>query len=101
VTKITIRKHGPVRIEGEVLGDFVIYDADGNAYDLAGRTAISLCRCGQSENKPFCDSKHKECGFNSEVKARVLDPLPAPVAAPIVPPAMPAPAPTSPGEPKA
>ena len=82
MTKITIRKHGPVRIEGDTAGDFVIYDADGNAFNLAGRTAISLCRCGQSENKPFCDSKHKECGFNSEVKARELDPLPVPASAP-------------------
>lgn len=78
MTKITVRKHGPVRIEAESAGDFVIYDADGNAFDLAGRSAISLCRCGQSQNKPFCDGQHKECGFDSEVKARVLDPLPTP-----------------------
>jgi CDGSH-type Zn-finger protein len=101
VTKIIIRKHGPVRIEGEVLGDFVIYDADGNAFDLAGRTAISLCRCGHSENKPFCDSKHKECAFDSEVKARVLDPLPTPVQVPLAAPAMPAPEPAPTGESKA
>jgi CDGSH-type Zn-finger protein len=82
VTKVTIRKHGPVRIEGEIPGDFVLCDAEDNAYDLAGRTAISLCRCGHSENKPFCDSKHKECGFDSEVKARVLDPMPAPLGVP-------------------
>lgn len=93
MTTVTIRKHGPVRIEG----DFVIRDADGNAYDLAGRTAISLCRCGHSENKPFCDSKHKECGFESEVKARALDPLPAPVvpAPSIAAPVAPAPVPDS------
>jgi len=96
VTKITIRKHGPVRIEGESAGDFVLVDAEGNAYDLAGRTVISLCRCGRSENKPFCDSKHKDCGFESEVKARTLDPLPAPVvAAPVA-----APAPVAPAESK-
>ena len=76
MTKITIRNNGPVRIEGD---DFTIYDAEGNAFDLAGRTAISLCRCGRSENKPFCDSKHKECGFDSQVKARALAP-PVPVA---------------------
>jgi CDGSH-type Zn-finger protein len=96
VTKIIIRKHGPVRIEGESAGDFVLCDADGNAYDLAGRTAISLCRCGQSENKPFCDSKHKECGFDSEVKARALDPLPSPAVMPTAP----APAIGTPGESK-
>jgi CDGSH-type Zn-finger protein len=94
VTKITIRKHGPVRIEGEAPGDFTLCDAEGNPFDLAGRTAISLCRCGRSENKPFCDSKHKECGFDSEVKARALDPLP--LLAPVIP----APAQRSSGESK-
>jgi CDGSH-type Zn-finger protein len=42
--KITIRNNGSVLIEG----DFTIYDAAGNAFDLAGRNQISLCRCGQS-----------------------------------------------------
>jgi len=92
VTRITVRNNGPVRIEG----DFEIYDAEGNAFDLAGRTAVSLCRCGQSENKPFCDGKHKECAFASEVKARVLEPLPSPAAAA---PAPAVPAPPSPSTP--
>lgn len=69
-TKITVRNSGPIRIEGE----FVIYDQDGKAFDLAGRTAISLCRCGQSSNKPFCDGTHKDCGFDSAVEARALAP---------------------------
>lgn len=80
MTKIIIRNNGPVRIEGD---DFAVYDAEGNAFDLAGRTAISLCRCGHSENKPFCDSKHKECGFDSQVKARALAP-PVPLPPPTV-----------------
>lgn len=79
-TKITVRNDGSIRVEG----DFAIYDQDGNAYDLAGRTAISLCRCGHSQNKPFCDSSHKRVGFQSVVQARRLDP-PAPVPAPVVP----------------
>lgn len=79
MTKIIIRNNGPVRIEGD---DFIICDVEGNPFDLAGRTAISLCRCGHSENKPFCDGKHKECGFDSAIKARALAP---PVPAPPVP----------------
>jgi len=71
--KITIRNNGPVRIEGE----FTVVDQDGRAFDLGGRTTISLCRCGQSSNKPFCDGTHKECGFESSVEARALLP-PAP-----------------------
>ncbi len=71
--KITVRNNGPLRIEGE----FTICDAEGNAFDLSGRTVITLCRCGHSANKPFCDSTHKTIGFQSEVKARTLPP-PAP-----------------------
>jgi CDGSH-type Zn-finger protein len=54
-TKITINNNGSVRIEG----DFEIVDMQGNAYGLGGRDVISLCRCGQSKNKPFCDGSHK------------------------------------------
>ncbi len=69
-TKITINNNGSVRMEG----DFEIFDQNGNKFDLAGRTTISLCRCGQSGNKPFCDGSHRTSGFQSEVVARKLDP---------------------------
>ncbi|MBI4546569.1 MAG: CDGSH iron-sulfur domain-containing protein [Ignavibacteriae bacterium] len=69
-TKIIVRNNGSLRIEG----DFEIYDQNGNKYDLAGRTAISLCRCGHSKDKPFCDSTHKQVGFQSEVTAHALPP---------------------------
>ncbi|MBI4459199.1 MAG: CDGSH iron-sulfur domain-containing protein [Acidobacteria bacterium] len=68
--KITARNHGPLRIEGE----FTIHDQDGNSFGLSGRTMISLCRCGHSENKPFCDGRHKTMAFESEIKARELPP---------------------------
>jgi CDGSH-type Zn-finger protein len=71
-TKITVKNNGSVRIEGE----FEICDQDGNAFDLGGRSVISLCRCGQSGNKPFCDGSHKRIGFQSEVKAFALPPAP-------------------------
>ena len=72
-TKITVRNSGSIRIEG----DFVILDQDGRPFDLGGRTTISLCRCGQSSNKPFCDGTHRTCGFESAIEARALPP-PAP-----------------------
>ena len=50
-TRITINNNGSTKVEG----DFEIVDMNGNAYGLQGRTIISLCRCGQSANKPFCD----------------------------------------------
>ncbi len=69
-TKIVPTNNGPLRIEG----DFEIQDPQGNAFGLAGRTSISLCRCGHSSNKPFCDGTHKQIGFQSEVQARDLPP---------------------------
>ncbi len=38
-------------------------DANGNKYDLTGKPAFSLCRCGGSVNKPFCDGTHSRIGF--------------------------------------
>jgi len=73
-TKITVRNNGSLRIEG----DFEIVDQDGNAFGLAGRPSVSLCRCGHSENKPFCDGSHRRVQFQSEIKAFDLPPLVAP-----------------------
>ncbi|RAW00107.1 CDGSH iron-sulfur domain-containing protein [Pseudochryseolinea flava] len=54
-TKITVNNNGSLKIDG----DFEIVDMQGNAYGLQGRTVVSLCRCGLSNNKPFCDGAHK------------------------------------------
>jgi CDGSH-type Zn-finger protein len=54
-TKITVISNGSLKIEG----DFEIVDKDGNLYDLGGRDVVSICRCGLSKNKPFCDASHK------------------------------------------
>jgi CDGSH-type Zn-finger protein len=53
--KLTVNHNGSLRVEGE----FEIVDGDGNAYGLGGREIVSLCRCGKSLNKPFCDGSHK------------------------------------------
>jgi CDGSH-type Zn-finger protein len=64
-TKITIRDNGPLLIEGE----FKLVDAAGNECQLdASKPAFALCRCGASQNKPFCDGSHKACGFESVVR---------------------------------
>lgn len=69
-TRIIVNNNGSLRIEG----DFEIVDQQGRAFGLAGRTAITLCRCGHSKNKPFCDGSHRAAGFQDEVQARDLPP---------------------------
>ena len=54
-TKITVNDNGSLRIEG----DFEIADKTGALYGLGGREIISICRCGLSSNKPFCDGSHR------------------------------------------
>jgi CDGSH-type Zn-finger protein len=60
--KITVRRNGPFRVEAPE-GTIELVDADGTPYDLTGRPAFSLCRCGGSVNKPFCDGTHSKIGF--------------------------------------
>jgi CDGSH-type Zn-finger protein len=69
-SRIEVRNNGPLRIEGS----FTIHDQNGKEFGLAGRTVISLCRCGHSANKPFCDGSHARVGFESQVEARELPP---------------------------
>jgi CDGSH-type Zn-finger protein len=69
MAEIKVRKNGPLVVSGE---DFKLSDDAGNAFGLGGRAAISLCRCGQSQNKPFCDGSHNRQGFESECPARDL-----------------------------
>jgi CDGSH-type Zn-finger protein len=69
-TNIQVTANGPLRITGA----FAITDASGAAFDLAGRTTISLCRCGHSANKPFCDGAHNAAAFRSSEPARALPP---------------------------
>jgi CDGSH-type Zn-finger protein len=70
---VIVRNNGPLRLEGNI----TICDQDGQPFGLAGRTVVSLCRCGQSGNKPFCDGSHNRVGFSS-VCAAVELPPPAP-----------------------
>lgn len=69
-TKITVKNNGSLFVEG----DFEILDAEGNVYGLGGRDKVSLCRCGHSQNMPFCDGAHKKAEFSAESKAFDLPP---------------------------
>jgi CDGSH-type Zn-finger protein len=53
--RITVSANGSLKVEGEI--DLV--DGEGNALPTREGKPIFLCRCGQSENKPFCDGRHK------------------------------------------
>jgi CDGSH-type Zn-finger protein len=58
---ITVRPNGPLRVEGPIK----LVDYDGKVLDLGGKPARSLCRCGASTNKPFCDGTHSRIGFQA------------------------------------
>lgn len=66
--KITVRNNGPFRVEAPE-GSVELVDADGKPYDLTGKPAFSLCRCGGSTNKPFCDGTHSRIGFEAAERA--------------------------------
>ena len=55
---ITVTEDGPYRVEGE----FELADQDGRAIETRG-AAVLLCRCGRSQDKPFCDGAHARAGF--------------------------------------
>jgi CDGSH-type Zn-finger protein len=70
--KITVRPNGPFRVEGPIS----LVDVNGQEWDLTGKPAISLCRCGLSSKRPFCDGTHGREGWKCDAS-----PIPAvPVA---------------------
>jgi CDGSH-type Zn-finger protein/uncharacterized Fe-S cluster protein YjdI len=60
--KLTVRRapNGPLLVSGNIS----IVSGSGR---VAWRgTSAALCRCGKSENKPFCDGAHKAAGFEAD-----------------------------------
>ncbi len=58
--KITALKDGPLQLQGPM----TIYAGSGR---MAMRTdEVFLCRCGASNNKPFCDGTHSKVGFRGD-----------------------------------
>ncbi len=55
-------RNGPLQLKGT----FRLLNPDGEEYDLQGQRIVLLCRCGQSQNQPFCDSSHVRQGFISD-----------------------------------
>jgi hypothetical protein len=53
---VTVTKDGPYAVLGIELADVPF--AQG-----VPRNRYTLCRCGASKNKPFCDGSHWDAGF--------------------------------------
>lgn len=53
-----LKVSGPIWLKGGI----PIESADGYKYEV--RKRATLCRCGKSDNKPFCDGSHIDAGFN-------------------------------------
>jgi len=68
IVTIRARENGPYVVEGPVR----LIDADGTEYDLTGKKRFSLCRCGASTRKPFCDGTHSRIGFEGAERAVAL-----------------------------
>jgi len=54
---IKVRQNGSLLVEGE---DVKLVDWNGAEYTVP-KKPFALCRCGHSQQKPFCDSAHKNC----------------------------------------
>lgn len=53
---------GPLYLRGGI----AVIAADGFAYEMRNR--VTLCRCGQSDNKPFCNGAHASAKFHDGLK---------------------------------
>ena len=70
--RITVKKNGSYRVEAPE-GTVELVDANGNSYNLAGKISFSLCRCGASATKPFCDGTHRSIGFQADETVALPD----------------------------
>ena len=59
---ITVSKDGPYHVTGSIdlIGDNIQW-AEG-----ASKEHYTLCRCGASNNKPFCDGMHRTVNFKDD-----------------------------------
>lgn len=56
---ITVRPNGSLRVNGATL-------IGANGEVITDKESYSLCRCGHSADKPFCDGAHRSCEFIDE-----------------------------------
>ena len=75
--RIKVRENGPFAID-VTTGDFELVDHNDQPIPIPplkpGKTSVTLCRCGASVKKPFCDGTHSRIGFKgAEEAARQFD----------------------------
>jgi len=61
---IVIGRHGALQLRGNI----EVFNSDGALIEKG--TRFTLCRCGSSENKPFCDNSHRKIGFSDAATER-------------------------------
>lgn len=68
VNLVHVRENGPLA-----------FNAPARVAGAEPQLRVTLCRCGQSKNKPYCDNSHKAAGFaaTGEPADAASDPLPA------------------------
>ena len=59
--ELTFCEDGPVLMTGD--GAYVV---DGKTVNPPSAGRVAICRCGASQNKPFCDGAHRAAGFTAE-----------------------------------
>lgn len=65
--RLKVMDDGALQLRGD-LSQIRLVDGEGHEFDFGERRTVLLCRCGHSQNKPFCDSSHLRVGFASQVR---------------------------------
>ncbi|MFO8174355.1 MAG: CDGSH iron-sulfur domain-containing protein [Gemmatimonadota bacterium] len=60
--KIMANRDGSLKVEGGA----TLLDSEGREIPTPEGRPFFLCRCGASENKPFCDGSHKRVEFSAD-----------------------------------
>lgn len=76
---IKVRENGPFAVD-VTSGDFILVDHNDQPIPIPplkpGKTNVTLCRCGLSSKKPFCDSTHKRVGWVGANEDQVVEAAP-------------------------
>ncbi len=71
--RLKVMDDGALQLRGD-LSQIRVVDGEGQQFDFGERRTVLFCRCGQSQNKPFCDSSHERTGFKSSIRVDPNDP---------------------------